>query len=116
MSGVDYSGERNCLISAGGLSGILNVLLATVEAGDEVIVTDPTYAGLLNRIRLAGGVPRFVPFVFTPGAELAARPRSAARRGRPEDARHAVDVALHALGRLPRSRGLGVGRGALRRS
>jgi aspartate/methionine/tyrosine aminotransferase len=69
MSGVDYSGERNCLISAGGLSGILNVLLAVVEVGDEVIVTDPTYVGLLNRIRLAGGRPRFVPFTFTSGDE-----------------------------------------------
>src|SRR5690349_5551487 len=67
-SGVAYSGERNCVISAGGLSGILNVLLATVEVGDEVIVTDPTYAGLLNRVRLAGGTPRFVPFRFNPGA------------------------------------------------
>jgi aspartate/methionine/tyrosine aminotransferase len=69
MSGVEYSGERNSLVSAGGLSGILNVLLAIIEVGDEVIVTDPTYAGLLNRIRLAGGEPRFVPFSFTPGAE-----------------------------------------------
>ncbi|SEE13931.1 Aspartate/methionine/tyrosine aminotransferase [Rhizobiales bacterium GAS191] len=69
LSGVAYSGERNCIISAGGLSGILNVLLATVDDGDEVIVTDPTYAGLINRIRLAGGVPKFVPFAFTPGAE-----------------------------------------------
>lgn len=67
MSGVSYSGRRNCVISAGGLSGILNVLLATVDLGDEVIVTDPTYAGLLNRIRLVGGIPRFVPFRFTPG-------------------------------------------------
>ncbi len=66
LSGVSYT-ERNVVISAGGLSGILNVLLATVETGDEVIVTDPTYAGLLNRVRLAGGVPRFVPFGFTPG-------------------------------------------------
>ena len=31
-------------------------------------MTDPTYAGLLNRIRLAGGVPKFVPFEFVPGA------------------------------------------------
>ncbi|SDR50965.1 Aspartate/methionine/tyrosine aminotransferase [Rhizobiales bacterium GAS113] len=69
LSGVAYSGERNCIISAGGLSGILNVLLATVDDGDEVIVTDPTYAGLINRIRLAGGVPKFVPLAFTPGAE-----------------------------------------------
>src|SRR5579859_357371 len=67
ISGVAYSGERNCVISAGGLSGILNVLLATIEVGDEVIVTDPTYAGLINRVRLAGGVPRFAPFLFAPG-------------------------------------------------
>jgi aspartate/methionine/tyrosine aminotransferase len=67
ISGVAYSGARNCVISAGGLSGILNVLLATIEAGDEVIVTDPTYIGLVNRVRLAGGVPRFVPFRFSPG-------------------------------------------------
>jgi aspartate/methionine/tyrosine aminotransferase len=68
LSGVPYSGERNCVIAAGGLSGILNVLLATVDVGDEVIVTDPTYAGLINRVRLAGGVPRFARFDFTPGA------------------------------------------------
>jgi aspartate/methionine/tyrosine aminotransferase len=68
VSGVAYSGERNCVISAGGLSGLLNVLLATVEVGDEVVVTDPTYAGLINRVRLPGGVPRFAPFRFAPGA------------------------------------------------
>ena len=67
LAGLDYDGNRNCVICAGGLSGILNVLLATTEVGQEVIVTDPTYAGLINRIRLAGGEPRFVPFVFTPG-------------------------------------------------
>ncbi|KAI1985773.1 hypothetical protein LOZ54_004114 [Ophidiomyces ophidiicola] len=68
LSGVPYD-EHNCLIAAGGLSGILNVLLATVEVGDEVIVTDPTYAGLINRVRLAGGTPKFVPFTFSPGRE-----------------------------------------------
>jgi len=69
LAGVPYDDARNCLITAGGLSGILNVLLATVDEGDEVIVTDPTYAGLLNRVRLAGGVPAFVPFTFAPRAE-----------------------------------------------
>jgi len=69
LAGVDYTGARNCVISAGGLSGILNVLLATIEVGDEVIVTDPTYAGLINRIHLAGGIPKFVPFQFEPGKE-----------------------------------------------
>ena len=67
VSGVSYSGERNCIVSAGGLSGILNVLLATVDIGEEVIVTDPTYVGLVNRVRLAGGIPKFVPFQFNAG-------------------------------------------------
>jgi aspartate/methionine/tyrosine aminotransferase len=40
------------------LKGILNVLLATVEPGQEVVIGDPIYAGLVNRIRLAGGIPR----------------------------------------------------------
>lgn len=67
QSGVAYDPHQNCIISTGGLSGILNVLLATTEVGDEVIVTDPTYVGLVNRIRLAGGVPRWVPFQFRAG-------------------------------------------------
>lgn len=67
VSGVAYSGERNCVISAGGLSGIFNVLLATIEVGDEVIVTDPTYAGLINRIRLVSATPSFASFRFTAG-------------------------------------------------
>jgi N-succinyldiaminopimelate aminotransferase len=63
LSGIAYDGERNVIISAGGLSGILNVLLAIVDTDDEVILTDPTYVGLINRVRIAGAVPRLVPFV-----------------------------------------------------
>jgi aspartate/methionine/tyrosine aminotransferase len=58
-----YDWKTECIISAGGLSGVLNVLLATLEPGDEVLMTDPTYVGLINRVRLAGGVPRYVPLV-----------------------------------------------------
>ena len=63
QSGVSYDWRSACVISAGGLSGILNVLLATLEPGDEVVLTDPIYAGLLNRVRLAGGVPRLARLV-----------------------------------------------------
>ena len=63
QSGHEYDWKTECLISAGGLSGILNVLLATVEPGDEVLMTDPIYVGLINRVRLAGGVPRYVPLM-----------------------------------------------------
>jgi N-succinyldiaminopimelate aminotransferase len=63
QSSQAYDWMTECVISAGGLSGILNVLLATLEPGDEVLLTDPTYAGLINRVRLAEGVPRFVPLI-----------------------------------------------------
>jgi len=63
QSGVAYDWRRACVISAGGLNGILNVLLATISPGDEVVLTDPIYAGLLNRVRLAGGAPRLARLV-----------------------------------------------------
>jgi aspartate/methionine/tyrosine aminotransferase len=66
-NGVSYNWRSQCVISAGGLSGILNVLLAILEPGDGVVITDPAYAGLLNRIRLAGGIPRLVPLRVTGG-------------------------------------------------
>ena len=77
LSGVAYD-ENQVLISAGGLSGILNVLLALVDTGDEVVLTDPTYSGLLNRVRLAGGVPKLVPLL--PGAEGWTLDRDALRK------------------------------------
>ncbi|MBT8077656.1 MAG: aminotransferase class I/II-fold pyridoxal phosphate-dependent enzyme, partial [Gammaproteobacteria bacterium] len=43
QSGQAYDWKRECIISAGGLSGVLNVLLAVLEPGDEVLMTDPTY-------------------------------------------------------------------------
>ncbi|MBN2126233.1 MAG: pyridoxal phosphate-dependent aminotransferase [Deltaproteobacteria bacterium] len=67
QSGHGYDWKTECVISAGGLSGILNTLLATLEPGNEVLMTDPIYVGLINRVRLAGGVPRFIPLI--PSAE-----------------------------------------------
>src|SRR5213594_115621 len=40
---------------------MLDALFCLTDPGDEVIVTDPTYAGMINRVRLAGAVPRLVP-------------------------------------------------------
>jgi aspartate/methionine/tyrosine aminotransferase len=57
-----YDAEREIVITCGGMEGLLNALLVTVNQGDEVIVTDPTYAGIVNRVHLVGGTPRLVPF------------------------------------------------------
>jgi aspartate/methionine/tyrosine aminotransferase len=60
ISGVAYDPTSQCVSCVGGLNRILNALLATVEPGREVVLFDPIYAGLVNRVRLAGSVPRFV--------------------------------------------------------
>ena len=59
-SGVEYDWNASTIITAGGLTGILNALLATLEPGDEVVLPDPIYIGLINRVRLAGGVPVYL--------------------------------------------------------
>jgi N-succinyldiaminopimelate aminotransferase len=59
--GHRYDPESEIVITCGGLEGILDVFLAVVDPGDEVVLTDPIYAGLVNRVLLAGGVPRLLP-------------------------------------------------------
>ncbi len=67
LSGVEYDPEVQCIVTAGGLNGIMVALNALVDPGDEVVVTDPTYIGMLNRIRIAGGLPVQVPFLWEGG-------------------------------------------------
>jgi aspartate/methionine/tyrosine aminotransferase len=66
-TGHRYDPVREIVITVGGMEGLLNVMLSLVNDGDEVVVTDPTYAGIVNRVRLAGGTPRFIPFVAEEG-------------------------------------------------
>jgi aspartate/methionine/tyrosine aminotransferase len=66
-TGHRYDPERELVITCGGMEGLLNALLATVSDGDEIVVTDPTYAGIVNRVHLAGGTPRLAPFRVVDG-------------------------------------------------
>ncbi len=59
---AEYSAEQ-VVITCGGTEGLLDVLLALTDPGDQVIVSDPTYAGMIYRVRLAGAEPVFVPLV-----------------------------------------------------
>src|ERR1700722_2240652 len=66
LSGRSYDPGQECVAVAGGLNGVLNTLLAVTEPGTEGVLSDPIYAGLVNRIRLAGAIPRHVRAVPTP--------------------------------------------------
>jgi aspartate/methionine/tyrosine aminotransferase len=58
--GPRYDPYGEIVITQGDGDGALNALLALTDPGDEVILTDPTYAGMYQRVRLAGAVPRLV--------------------------------------------------------
>src|SRR3954454_10578900 len=65
--GRRYDPERQIVITCGGTEAVLDILLGTLDPGDEVVLTDPVYAGLVNRVRLAGGVPAFAPLAVVDG-------------------------------------------------
>jgi aspartate/methionine/tyrosine aminotransferase len=66
--GPRYDGQREIVITCGEGDAMLDALFCLTDPGDEVVLTDPTYAGMLNRVRLVGAAPRLVPLVVRDGA------------------------------------------------
>ncbi|MPZ72711.1 MAG: aminotransferase class I/II-fold pyridoxal phosphate-dependent enzyme [Nitriliruptorales bacterium] len=67
-SGVDYDPATQIVITCGEGDAMVDALFVTTDPGDEVIVTDPTYAGMINRVRIVSAVPRFTPLTYADGA------------------------------------------------
>jgi N-succinyldiaminopimelate aminotransferase len=65
--GPRYDGRREIVITSGEGDAMLDALFCLTDPGDEVILTDPTYAGMLNRVRLVGAVPQLVPLRVADG-------------------------------------------------
>jgi N-succinyldiaminopimelate aminotransferase len=59
--GPEYDPYGEIVITQGEGDNMLDALLALTDPGDEVVLTDPTYAGMIQRVRLVGAVPRLVP-------------------------------------------------------
>jgi aspartate/methionine/tyrosine aminotransferase len=60
-SGVTVDPDTQVVITCGEGDAMVDALFVTTDPGDEVILTDPTYAGMINRVRIVGAVPRLVP-------------------------------------------------------
>ena len=65
--GPRYDPRREIVITSGEGDAMLDALFCLTDPGDEVILTDPTYAGMVNRVRLVGAVPRLVPLLVGAG-------------------------------------------------
>jgi aspartate/methionine/tyrosine aminotransferase len=83
--GPRYDGRRQIVITSGEGDAMLDALFCLTDPGDEVVLTDPTYAGMLNRVRLVGAVPRLVPLQVADGEwrlDLDALPAAVTERTR----------------------------------
>jgi aspartate/methionine/tyrosine aminotransferase len=69
--GVSVDPER-IVVSSGTSPAMMLVFSLLLEAGDEVIISDPGYACYPNFIRFAGGVPVPVPICEEDGFQLSA--------------------------------------------
>lgn len=56
---LDYQAE-NVIVTNGGKHGLFNLMLALIEAGDEVIIPAPYWLSYPEMVKLAGGVPVIV--------------------------------------------------------
>ena len=59
--GVTYDPNGGIAVTCGGMEGLTLSLLTLLEPGDEVILADPSYGNYMDQIRIAKGVPVFVP-------------------------------------------------------
>jgi aspartate aminotransferase len=76
-SGIDYKPEE-IIISTGGKQVIFNAMLATVQAGDEVVIPTPCWVSYPDIVALAEGTPVFVPCSQNSGFKMRAEDLDAA--------------------------------------
>ena len=60
-SGASYDPRTEITITAGATEALYAAITALVHPGDEVLLVEPCYDSYVPAVRLAGGVPRFVP-------------------------------------------------------
>ncbi|WP_421754579.1 pyridoxal phosphate-dependent aminotransferase [Croceimicrobium sp.] len=59
-NGLDYTANQ-IVVSTGAKQSLANVILCTVDPGDEVLLPAPYWVSYYEQIRLAGGTPIIIP-------------------------------------------------------
>ncbi|BAZ20958.1 class III aminotransferase [Kalymmatonema gypsitolerans NIES-4073] len=68
-NGLDYKAE-NVIVTNGGKHSLFNLMLALIEAGDEVIIPAPYWLSYPDMVTLAGGVSVIVPTDASTGYKI----------------------------------------------
>ncbi|WP_202865438.1 pyridoxal phosphate-dependent aminotransferase [Ornithinimicrobium sufpigmenti] len=69
-NGLELDPRRHVLITPGSDSGLYFAMAAVLDAGDEVLVPDPSYPSNAVNCRLLGAVPVLVPMAASDGWQL----------------------------------------------
>ncbi|KUJ77190.1 pyridoxal phosphate-dependent aminotransferase [Ruegeria profundi] len=69
-TGIRVDPDRNVTITSGNMEALNSILHVLVEAGDEVIVTDPGFVSHISQIEFCGGTPVFWSMDEDKGWEL----------------------------------------------
>lgn len=85
QNGLRADPDAEVFVTVGAMEALMLTFMVSLDPGDEVLVTDPSYTNFEAQITLAGGVPVFVPtvpergYLPEPGAiEAAITPRTRA--------------------------------------
>jgi aspartate aminotransferase len=76
-SGLDYKPEE-IIVSTGGKQVIFNAMVATLDAGDEVVIPSPCWVSYPDIVALADGTPVIIPCGQNAGFKLRAEELEAA--------------------------------------
>ena len=76
-NGLDYTADE-VMASTGGKQVLFNALMATVDAGDEVVIPAPYWVSYPDMVLLAGGKPVLVPAGQEDGFKISAKALEAA--------------------------------------
>ncbi|MGD2181892.1 pyridoxal phosphate-dependent aminotransferase [Lusitaniella coriacea] len=66
---LNYQAE-NIIVTNGGKHSLFNLMMATIEAGDEVIIPAPYWLSYPEMVKLAGGTPIIVPTEASNGYKI----------------------------------------------
>jgi len=66
-NGLSYSPQDEIVVTIGANEAVLLAMMAFVEPGDEVVIPTPAWPHYAQCVRLAGGVPIFLPLVVGDG-------------------------------------------------
>jgi len=82
LYGVTYDAATEILVTVGVSEALYMACVATLDAGDEVIIPEPCYFSYLPVVTFAGGVPVTVPASAEDGWQVSASQIEAAITGR----------------------------------